>query len=331
MANNRYTKAVVWGDYNNDRYPDIYVSNMMSENRLYKNNRDGTFSDVAGVLGVNKPLNSFPAWFFDYNNDGNLDIFASTYDSRTSHIAAHYTKQPVEFEAACLYRGDEKGNFENVAEQLGLSIPMLPMGSNFGDLNGDGFLDFYLGTGDPSFSSLVPNMMFLNREGKQFEDVSFSGGFAHLQKGHAVAFADLDNDGDQDVFEQLGGAFLGDKYPNALFENPGFGNRWIAIELEGNKSNRDGIGARIHVEIIRDGQSTSIYRHVCSGGSFGANPLRQFIGLGSANRIEKIEIYWPTTDQTQTFSKLDMDQTIRVTEGNSEVRVLNLKSFQFAK
>ena len=150
-----------------------------------------------------------------------------------------------------------------------------------------------------------------------------SGGFGHLQKGHAVVFADLDSDGDQDVFEQLGGALAGDKYHDALFENPGFGNRWVTLKLIGTTSNRSAIGARIRVEIVVDGVPRSIYKYVNSGGSFGANPLRQMIGLGLAKQIQQVEIYWPTTDQTQTFKDLPMNTSIEIVEGNSQFRVLD--------
>ena len=331
VTNNRYTKGVVWGDFNNDRFQDIYVSNMMGGNRLYRNNKDGTFSDVAELLGVDNPQNSFPAWFFDYNNDGNLDIFVASFDGRTSQFAAHIANQTTKFETACLYRANGIGGFENVTQSAGLSQPMLTMGSNFGDLDGDGFLDFYLGTGDPSFSSLMPNLMFLNRGGMKFEDISFAGGFAHLQKGHGVAFADLDNDGDQDVFEQLGGAFLGDKYPNALFENPGFGNHWITILLQGEESNRSAIGARIRVVIDDNGNERSIYRHVCSGGSFGANPLRQYFGLGKATKILRVEVYWPKTNQTQTFENVSVDRMIRIQEKQDQFEMIEAKKFEFSR
>src|SRR5437867_6081694 len=115
------------------------------------------------------------------------------------------------------------------------------MGCNFGDLDNDGYLDFYLGTGYTDYKQLMPNVMYHNQAGKRFADVSTAGGFAHLQKGHAVVFADLDNDGDQDVFEQMGGAFLGDKFADVLYENPGFDNHWITVQLIGVKTNRSAI------------------------------------------------------------------------------------------
>ena len=129
------------------------------------------------------------------------------------------------------------------------------MGANFGDLDNDGWLDFYLGTGYPDYEGLIPNVMYRNRGGTGFADVTTAGGFGHLQKGHGVSFADLDNDGDQDVFEQMGGAYPGDGFADVLFENPGFGNHWIAVKLVGARSNRSAIGARIRVEIVERGHS----------------------------------------------------------------------------
>ena len=90
------------------------------------------------------------------------------------------------------------------------------MGSNFGDLDNDGYPDFYLGTGYPPYHSVMPNVMYRNRDGRSFSNVTYAGGFGHLQKGHGVVFADLDNDGDQDVFQQMGGAFPGDRFGNTL-------------------------------------------------------------------------------------------------------------------
>ena len=145
--------------------------------------------------------------------------------------------------------------------------------------------------------------------------------------GGGCAFFDFDNDGDQDVFEQMGGAYLGDKFGNALYRNPGFGNRWIAIQLVGTQSNRSGIGARIHVVISEGAKTRSIYKHVNSGGSFGANPLRQYIGLGNADKIERLEIYWPTSDTTQIFHNVPMDRFIRIQENADQYKILKLKSF----
>ena len=324
-----YTKGVSWGDYDGDGFPDLYVSNFQSMNRRYRNQGDGTFKDVTLQVGVAYPKESFPVWFWDYNNDGSLDLFVSSYAGSIAHQALYRLGRPQLFEKACLYEGDGRGSFREVADQYGLGIPIQPMGSNFGDLNNDGYLDFYLGTGDPSYSSIVPNLMFLNLAGQRFADISVVGGFAHLQKGHGVAFADLDNDGDLDVFEQMGGAFPGDAFSDALYENPGVGNNWLAVQLVGRQSNRSAIGARIRVQIQEDGRTRSIYRHVNSGGSFGANPLRQTFGLGKAKTAELLEIFWPRTGKTQTLRNLPPGQFMQVVEGEEGYTELSLKRFKF--
>ena len=275
VLNGAFAKGVAWGDYDNDRWPDLYVSNLNAANRLFRNNGDGTFTDVAEQAGCTEPVTSFPVWFWDFDNDGVLDLYVSSYEwsrGNLAAVAASKLGMPVEFELAKLYRGNGGGGFEDVAEAQNLTQLTLPMGVNFGDLDNDGYLDFYLGTGYPEYEALMPNVMYRNRGGTGFSDVTTAGGFGQLQKGHGVVFADLDNDGDQDVFEQLGGFFPGDKYFNALFENPGFDNHWISVKLVGVRSNRSAIGARIHVTVVDDDGERSIYRHVNSGGSFGANP-----------------------------------------------------------
>ena len=123
----------------------------------------------------------------------------------------------------------------------------------------------------------------------------------------------------------MGGQFPADKYNDALFENPGFGHHWITVKLVGRESNRSAIGARIVVRVVGGGESRSIYRHVSSGGSFGCNPLRQNIGLGKAERIDQIEIYWPKTDKTQTFRDVAMDQAVQIVEGDDRFTRINVK------
>jgi hypothetical protein len=325
VLNYRYAKGVVWGDYDGDRRPDLYVSNYGDANRLYHNNGDGTFTDVAERLGVSGPTMSFPAWFWDFDNDGVLDLFVAAFDADIAAVASSALGLPFTTELPGLYRGLGGGRFENVARQYNLVRPAAVMGANFGDLDNDGYLDFYLGTGRPAYEQLMPNLMYHNQQGKRFADVTTAGGFGHIQKGHGVAFADFDNDGDEDVFEQMGGAQPGDGYRSVLYENPGFGNHWISIKAVGVKTNRSAIGARIRAEIVEDGKPRSIYRYVNSGGSFGANPLRQTLGLGKATRIEVLDVYWPTTGATQTFRNVPFDQFIEVDEDTSSYKKTSLK------
>ena len=325
VLNHRYAKAVIWGDYNGDGLPDLYVSNSGGANRLYRNTGRGTFVDEARRLRVGRPNQSFPAWFWDVDNDGVLDLYVSAYSAGVEHLAADALGLPLEIERSRLYRGTGDGRFEEVSERYGLRRPVAAMGANFGDLDNDGYLDFFLGTGYPPYHSLMPSVMYRNRSGRRFADVTYAGGFGHLQKGHGVFFADLDHDGDQDVFEQMGGAFPGDRFGNVLFENPGFGNHWITIKLVGVRSNRSAIGARIRADVVEDGVRRSVYRHVNSGGSFGANPLRQTLGLGSATRIERLEVFWPTTGRTQAFTGVPVDRIIRIVEDESSYETLDLE------
>jgi hypothetical protein len=316
VTNLGYTKGVTFGDYDADGHVDLYISNLHEPNRLYRNAGNGRFVDMAPKLGMHEPLESFGAWFWDYDNDGNLDLFCAAYSTGIGDVAAfHLGVERPHREVMRLWKGDGKGGFTNVAPQLGLDYPALPMGANFGDLDNDGFLDVYLGTGDPYYYSLMPNLVFRNAGGTKFEDVSMASGMGHLQKGHGITFADLDGDGDLDLYSIQGGAYPGDAAHDALFENPGFGNHWLGVIAVGTHSNRSAIGARIRAVIVEDGVERSVYREVGSGGCFGANPLRQHLGLGKATVVKSLEVRWPRSGRTQVLRDVAADRTIRIVEG----------------
>jgi len=165
VENSRYAKAVSWGDYDGDRFPDLYVSNFHGPNRLYHNLGDGTFVDVALEFGVSEPLESFPAWFWDYDNDGNLDLYVASYPNadgpaRLFLVAARYLGLPSTADLPRLYRGDGKGHFVDVAPQVGLAEVSMTMGANFGDLDNDGYPDVHLGTGYPAFDDVAVDQTF---------------------------------------------------------------------------------------------------------------------------------------------------------------------------
>jgi hypothetical protein len=204
------------------------------------------------------------------------------------------------------------------------------MGANFGDLDNDGWHDFYLGTGYPSYEALMPNVMFRNRQGRGFADVTTDGGFGHLQKGHGVSFADLDHDGDQDVYEQIGGQYPGDAFGNVLFENPGFGKRWIKLRLIGTRSNRDALGASVRLDVVDGGVSRSIRRVVSSGGSFGCNPKRLEIGLGGAETVQALEVRWPASGRVQEFRELPVDRMFEIREDAESPAEVPLRAVRFA-
>ncbi|MCH9017307.1 MAG: ASPIC/UnbV domain-containing protein [Chloroflexi bacterium] len=124
------------------------------------------------------------------------------------------------------------------------------------------------------------------------------GAVEHRRVGELVQRVDA-RAGDQDVFVAMGGAYEGDLARNVLFENPGHGNRWLSLWLEGVESNRSAIGARVRVTIEVNGRERNIHRVVSSGSTFGGNPLRLDIGLGRAERVRSVTVHWPTTGRTR--------------------------------
>ena len=320
-----FVKGVVWGDFDNDGRLDLYVSrlfqnqpNMLFHNRGAPEEGRWQFADVAAEAGVTGPDWSFPTWFWDYDNDGWQDLFVAGYHGDVGDVAAGYLGLPHDAELSRLYRNNGDGTFADVTGDAGLAEPLLAMGCNYGDLDNDGYLDFYIGTGNPFMATIVPNRMFRNAGGRHFQDVTTSGGFGHLQKGHGVAFGDIDHDGDQDLFAVIGGAFTGDVYQNVLFRNPGHGNRWIKLKLEGRRSNRAALGARISIRVRTAAGTRSIESTVSSGGSFGASPLQREIGLGRAESIESLEVFWPASGERQVFRDLPMDRTLYIREGDPQ-------------
>lgn len=338
-----FFKGVDVGDLNNDGYPDLYLSNFSGKNLLYINaaNESGlSFRLAPESAGVGEPLESFSTWIFDYNNDGSEDIFVSGYsnaEKSPANIFMANIRNPydprLEDHRPRLYRNNGDGTFTNVAIEVGLGEPLTTMGCNYGDLDNDGFLDFYAATGDPSFLSIVPNKMYRNQHGETFEDVTYSGGFGHIQKGHAVGFGDLDMDGDQDIYAVMGGAYEGDNFRNVLFENPiGNQNNWINIRLEGSSSNRSAIGAKIVATITEDGKSRKVYHTVGTGASFGGNSLLAEMGLGKATSIDQLEIIWPNKARsTSVFSSVEVNTMIKIREGKQEIVGMKLSAASFTK
>jgi hypothetical protein len=314
-----FVKGVVSGDYDNDGRPDLYLSLGGADNYLFRNEgppADGgagwRFKNVAYQAGVTGPTASFPATWFDYDNDGWLDLFVAGYGAMAEDTAADYLGLPTAAERGRLYHNRGDGTFDDVTRPAGLYRVLSAMGMNFGDLDTDGFLDLYVGTGNPDLSTLVPNRMFRNAEGRTFQDVTTAVDVGHLQKGHAVAFGDVDDDGDQDVFEQMGGAVQTDRAYSTLYQNPGSRHRWLGLELMGVRTNRSAIGARVEVKVDTADGSRSIHRTVGSGGSFGASPLRLEIGLGAARRVRSVEIFWPASGRKQTVTGLQPGKRYRI-------------------
>ncbi len=325
-----FTKAVVAADYDNDGYPDLFVSNFSGRSILYHNNHDCTFTEVSREAGININTGTFGAWFFDYDNDGWPDLFVAGYYASVEDVMFGYLGIPQEGKTLRLYKNLGGGKFKEVTAEVGLDRAFLPMGLNFGDIDNDGYLDFYLGSGNPSYATVLPNVLYRNKDGKRFVDITAASGTGVLPKGHGVAFADLNNDGQEDLYVVMGGATPGDRHTARLFANPGNANNWIGVHLVGVKSNRAAVGAQIKVT-VQNGDSSpgSIYRTVGTGGSFGASPLEQHIGLGKTARIVSLEVWWPASNTRQTFAGPGTNQVIEVREFEKQFSTLKRRSFRF--
>ena len=334
-----FVKGVACADYDNDGRPDLSLSTRGPNPKVLLHN-DGPdakgqwrFSNAAEKAGVDKPIRSFATFFFDYDNDGweDLLVFGYYFPEGVGEVAKDYLGIPNRAEKPILYHNNGNGTFTDVTAAAQLNRVIHSMGHNYGDLDNDGWLDFYCGTGDPDFTTLIPNRMFRNAGGKFFQDVTTATGTGHIQKGHGVSFADFDDDGDQDIYSALGGAYSGDLARNALFMNPISTNRWLKLKLVGTKANRPAIGARIKVTVQTPSGTRELHRTVSSGGNFGSNPLRQEIGLGNATMITGIDIRWPGSDTRQSVTGLKLNHSYEIREGDSTPRTLPLHPVKLDK
>jgi len=310
------TIGLAVGDYDGDGWPDLFFHGRMTQNRLYRNNHDGTFTDVAAKAGVLGPgtQNGYVAFFADLDSDGDLDIWTGSLAPWEQVLAGYrpdFEGGPLD-NIPRLYRNNGDGTFTDVSLEAGFRYPLGIMAAGVADLDNDGYIDLYLGTGNPELRRVEPNIFYRNLGGRKFEDLTRYTGLGALGKGHGVVFIDLDGDGDLDIFTELGGFFHGDWWRSAFYRNE-LGNRghWLDVSLRQEGGNREAVGARVAITA----GSLHQVQEVTAGRGFGSSdPPGLHFGLGSARGVEKLEIRWPD-GETQTLSNLKRDSTIRLRRG----------------
>lgn len=305
-------------DYDNDGWPDLFVANDGLAAYLYHNQHDGTFKEIGTTSGMafntrGGVMAAMCVSLGDFNNDGWLDLYISDFQKSSDHI----------------WQNDGSGLFDEVSDAAGLTRAtqdVLSFGGGFLDYDNDGWLDLFIANGHvyPEVEQATPgihykqtNSLFHNEHNGKFADMSKSAGdgFHTPYVGRGVAFADFDNDGFVDVVVANNG-----DAPLLLHNSGGNGNHFLNFKLVGTKSNRDAMGARIH--IVAGGVSQ--IREIAGGGSYlSQSDLRANFGLGKSTRAETVEIKWPSGLQ-QVFRNVDADGFYLVEEGSDR---LNLQRF----
>lgn len=272
------------GDFNNDGWIDVAVGHFDAPNLLYRNNGDGTFTDVAASAGVQSPPKNFGLVLEDFDNDGWMDIYAPKW-------------QKIATMNSPLFHNDGDGTFTDVTAGSGMT-GQTDMGHNTGDLDGDGYPDIYIGTGAPDFPA--DDILFLitpdGSGGLVATDVSHSSGITSNgpTRCHGMPFGDYDKNGFIDIYANNGG--MGDlpetMEENFLWQNQGNDNGWTALRLTGVASNRSAVGTR-SVAVTSSGREIHRYLDVGSGFANTDSPIQHY-GIGLDGEIEHIEIRWPS-------------------------------------
>ncbi len=307
----RYALSAVAFDYDNDGWPDIFVACDSSPNLLFRNNRDGTFTDVAldsgvAVNGDGQEQANMGVGVGDYDNDGFFDLFLTHFSGDTPGLFHNVRGQ----------------YFDDLTYAAGLAVitQYVGWGAGFADLDNDGWLDVLEVTGSiypevakvhPDYPFKTPRVVFRNLGNGQFEDVSFlcGPGIHQPHSSRGCAFGDFNNDGRVDAL------IMNQDEPPSLLRNDGPGTRWLTVKLMGTHSNRSAIGARITVETDDQRQ----IREVLSGSSYlSQSDLRQHFGLGTATHVKTLEVHWPSGGK-ESFSNLAANQFLTIQEGKGMV------------
>jgi hypothetical protein len=306
------TIGAAWGDYNNDGYADLFLSNALGHSQLYRNNGDGTFTDVSDEAGVTGYCMGSAAFWMDYNNDGFLDIMQFSW---SDHEDVIYTMRhgvgPANSRPHRMYHNNGDGTFTRKDREIGLDGCHGSMSGNCGDFNNDGYLDIVLGNGSPRMDRLEPPNL-LESDGERFRNITFAAGLPFGGKGHGANMADLFGDGRLSVLLAAGGAYPGDLLTTRVFYPKRLPGNFLNVRLAATKSNRSAIGARVCLEAGGRKQ----YREVGGGSNFGCLPLEQHFGLAKMEKVDVLDIRWPS-GLRQRIENPPVNDTIRITEGSA--------------
>ncbi len=307
------TISSAWGDYNNDGYPDVFVSNGVGPSQLFRNNGDGSFTDVSREAGIDGVCFGSVSVWCDYDNDGWLDLvqFIWSPEKHVLHTLIH-GKGPDRGHPMRIYHNNRNGTFTEVGRELGIDGCWATMSGNLGDFDNDGHIDILLGNGSPTMSRTEPPVILENDGQGKFHNVSFTAGLPFSGKGHGANLADLAGDGRLCLLMAAGGSYPADLLTTSVLRPKTLPGNYLNVRLRGTKSNRSAIGARL---ILTAGGRTQ-HRLMVGGTGFGSLPFEEHFGLGKLDCVESLEIRWPSGLQQQ-IGNLPINNTIRITEGES--------------
>ena len=308
-----YGMGAAAADFDNDGWPDIYVAGDSAPSLLYRNNRNGTFTEIAVPAGCafdenGVAMSGMGVGVGDYNGDGWLDIVRTNFSDQVT----------------TLYRNNGDGTFADasLAAGLGVNRKYLGFGAGFVDFDNDGWKDIFLANGHV-YAQLdgrklhvtykQPKVLYRNLRNGRFEDVSAKAGpgITALQASRGCAFGDIDNDGDIDaVVNNIDGP------PSLLRNDGGNRNNWLTVKCRGTRSNRSAIGARVKVVV---GGRVQIDEVMSGSSYYSHNDLRLHFGLGQAGIADLVEVSWPS-GLKESFPAVEADQLIHITETKGIVR-----------
>lgn len=312
-ANNFYAFTAIAADFDDDGWPDIYVACDSSPSLFFRNQRDGTFREIGIESGLaynehGSEQAGMGLAVADFDGDGRLDILKTNFSGDYPN----------------LYRNQGRGIFSDMPLRAGLAVnpSFVLWGTGFVDLDNDGLKDIFQVAGHvyPDIAQITPTesyrqkrLIYRNLGGGRFEDVSTTAGpavsEAHSSRG--AAFGDFDNDGDIDVL------IMNMHEPPSLLRNDMKSeNHWIKIKLEGTKSNRTAIGAIVSVHVGNTVQTEPL---LSQSSYLSVNDWRLHFGLGSAKRVDKIIVKWPS-GTTEEFPGMEGDRVVPLKEGSGQAR-----------